>query len=84
MYQSRLGFSLLPPKSVRQAFSNVFGAGLSAIERAATQRLNTIAPSQAPSPVQQFVQDVPGGTNTLLTVGAIVAAIFILPKILRR
>jgi len=71
MYQSRLGFSLLPPKSVRRAFSNVFGAGLSAIERAATQRLSTVAPAPAANPVQQFVQDVPGGIPTIGIVAAL-------------
>lgn len=84
MYQSRLGFSLLPPRSVRQAFSNVFGASVSAAERAATQRLQAIAPDDTSSPAQQFVNQVPGGLGALGVIAAVGLGLLLLPKLLRR
>lgn len=75
---SGLGFSLLPPKSVRTAFANIFGKAVGATERAAAAKLDTIAPAPAPSPMALVQQAVPGGWGTIAAVGAGVVALVLL------
>jgi hypothetical protein len=68
---SNLGFSLLPPRGVRQAISNVFNAAVGAGERAATQRLQAVAPAPSANPVEQAIAQVPGGIPTIAVVAAL-------------